>query len=186
MTGQRNAASMRRRIVRWIRRHAMPDGRALQQRLNRIAAETQVADAGTAMRQPRLSINRANSRLAHRVGVLALTVGALTVLGIGGVSAAASDPSAAAPPAQPPMGSPVLTDAVRAISQAALKLDDDRKHLVARHDFKTAARRVWSGFIPTGQRWPLRADPHRWPRLFANTTECTLNFDPITRRHWWR
>lgn len=36
------------------------------------------------------------------------------------------------------------------------------------------------------RNWPLRADPRRWPRLFANTTECTLNFDPIRRRHRWR
>ena len=37
---------------------------------------------------------------------------------------------------------------------------------------------------PPGRRWPLRADPRRWPRLFANTTECTLSFDPMLRRHW--
>jgi hypothetical protein len=37
-----------------------------------------------------------------------------------------------------------------------------------------------------GARWPLRADPRRWPRLFANTTECTLSFDPVLRRHWWQ
>jgi hypothetical protein len=36
------------------------------------------------------------------------------------------------------------------------------------------------------RRWPLRADPRRWPRLFANTTECTLSFDPVLRRHWWQ
>jgi hypothetical protein len=38
----------------------------------------------------------------------------------------------------------------------------------------------------TGRHWPLRADPRRWPRLFANTTECTLSFDPVLRRHWWQ
>lgn len=37
----------------------------------------------------------------------------------------------------------------------------------------------------THRRWPLRADPRRWPRLFANTSECTLSFDPVLRRHWW-
>ena len=37
-----------------------------------------------------------------------------------------------------------------------------------------------------GRRWPLRADPRRWPRLLANTTECTLSFDPVLRRHWWQ
>jgi hypothetical protein len=35
------------------------------------------------------------------------------------------------------------------------------------------------------RRWPFRADPRRWPRLFANTTECSLSFDPILRRHWF-
>ena len=35
-------------------------------------------------------------------------------------------------------------------------------------------------------RYPLMADPRRWPRLFANTTECTLSLNPITRRHWWQ
>ena len=35
------------------------------------------------------------------------------------------------------------------------------------------------------RRWPFRADPRRWPKLFANTTECTLSFDPIRRRHWF-
>ena len=39
---------------------------------------------------------------------------------------------------------------------------------------------------PPRGRWPLRADPRRWPRLFANTTECTLSFDPVLRRHWWQ
>ena len=38
----------------------------------------------------------------------------------------------------------------------------------------------------TYRRWPLRADPRRWPRLLANTTECTLSFDPVLRRHWWQ
>ena len=37
-------------------------------------------------------------------------------------------------------------------------------------------------------RYPLMADPRRWPRLFANanTTEWTLSLNPITRRHWWQ
>ena len=35
-------------------------------------------------------------------------------------------------------------------------------------------------------RYPFMADPRRWPRLFANTTECTLSLNPITRRHWWQ
>lgn len=33
-------------------------------------------------------------------------------------------------------------------------------------------------------RYPFMADPRRWPRLFANTTECTLSLNPVTRRHW--
>lgn len=35
-------------------------------------------------------------------------------------------------------------------------------------------------------RYPFMADPRRWPRLFANTTECTLSLNPVTRRHWWQ
>lgn len=35
-------------------------------------------------------------------------------------------------------------------------------------------------------RYPFAADPRRWPRLFANTTECALSFSPVTRRHWWQ
>jgi hypothetical protein len=34
--------------------------------------------------------------------------------------------------------------------------------------------------------YPFMADPRRWPRLFANTTECTLSLNPVTRRHWWQ
>lgn len=54
--------------------------------------------------------------------------------------------------------------------------------------------REW-GTRPTPWAWTTRsevrfgrfaADPRRWPRLFANTTECTLSLDPITRRHWWQ
>lgn len=185
MTGQRNAAIIGRRIVRWIRRHAMPGGRALQQRLDRIVAEAQAADAGIAIREPWLSINRTNSRLAHRVGVLALAVAALVILSIGGVSAATgSGPSSSAPPPQPPVASGVLTKGVHAIGQGMLKVDDDRKDVVARHAVNGAARWLPSGPRETTRRWPFRADPRRWPRLFANTTECTLNLDPITRRHW--
>lgn len=35
-------------------------------------------------------------------------------------------------------------------------------------------------------RYPFMADPRRWPRLFANTTLCTLSLNPITHRHWWQ
>lgn len=45
---------------------------------------------------------------------------------------------------------------------------------------------VWAASEPGySRRWPLRADPRRWPRLFANTTECSLSFEPILRRHWF-
>jgi hypothetical protein len=36
------------------------------------------------------------------------------------------------------------------------------------------------------RRWAFAAEPRQWPRLFANTTECTLSLSPITRRHWWQ
>lgn len=39
---------------------------------------------------------------------------------------------------------------------------------------------------PKLPRYRFMADPRRWPRLFANTTECTLSLNPITRRHWWQ
>ena len=39
---------------------------------------------------------------------------------------------------------------------------------------------------PPHRNWPFAADPRRWPRLFANTTECTVSFDPVLRRHRWQ
>ena len=187
MTGQRDAPSLGRGIARWIRRHVTRDGRALQQRLNRIADETWAADAGTAVRQPRLAINRTNGRLSHRVGVLVLTVAAVVTLGIGGVNAAAdSGPSSLAPLTQGPSGSHALLEGLRAVGEGALTVADNKEAIGARHDLNNANRWRRSSTVPTGQRWPLRADPRRWPRLFANTTECTLSLDPITRRHWWR
>lgn len=35
-------------------------------------------------------------------------------------------------------------------------------------------------------RYPFATDARRWPRLVANTTECTLSFNPVARRHWWQ
>ena len=189
MTGQRHAAILWRRIVWWIRRDATPGGWTLQRRLDPIVAEARTANAKTASGELRLSINRRkDSRLAHRrVVVRTLTVAALVILGIGGASAAMdSGPSSPGPPMQPAGRSTVLTEGIRAIGQSALKQADDRRHLSARHDSKTAARWVGSRAVPTGRRWPFRADPRRWPRLFANTTECSLSLDPITRRHWWQ
>ena len=188
MAGQRLAAGFGRRIVRWIRRHAMPGGRALQQRLDRIAAEAQAADAQTATRKPRFSFDGSGRRLAHRVGIPVLTVAAVATLGIGGdVSAAPhSGPSLSPPLTQPSMGSQVLTDAVHAIRYSALEAADDTGHLAARHGSSRAA--PWIGPVGrrSGARWPFRADGSRWPRVFANTTECTLSLDPMTRRHWWQ
>ena len=47
-------------------------------------------------------------------------------------------------------------------------------------------RTSWLVAEPDWQRrWPFRANPRRWPGLFANTTECSLSFDPILRRHWF-
>ncbi|MBY0493364.1 MAG: hypothetical protein K2Y23_04045 [Cyanobacteria bacterium] len=61
----------------------------------------------------------------------------------------------------------------------AVALSEDRA--------RQAPRALWA-IAPDlpGRRWPFRADPRRWPRLFANTTECTLGFDPVLRRHWWQ
>ena len=63
-------------------------------------------------------------------------------------------------------------------------------HALALSDLQTRNMRrpVWRAATPdhTHRGWPLRADPRRWPRLFANTTECTLSFDPVLRRHWWQ
>ena len=51
---------------------------------------------------------------------------------------------------------------------------------------RKALRLTWTPVETNpGRRWPLRANPRRWPRLFANTTECALSFNPVLRRHWW-
>ena len=123
---------------------------------------------------------------AQRVAVRALTVAALVVLGIGGASAATdSGPSFSVAPVQAARGQ-VLSEAVRATSQRTSKADDDKRRPAARDGTKIAARWGASDAVWTGQRWPFRADPRRWPRLFANTTACTLSLDPITGRHWWQ
>lgn len=53
---------------------------------------------------------------------------------------------------------------------------------------RSALRPTWTRIDTSsrGRRWPLRADPRQWPRVLANTTECTLSFDPVLRRHWWQ
>jgi len=62
------------------------------------------------------------------------------------------------------------------------------EHAVALSEERARPPRIqWArASDPPGRRWPFRADPRRWPRLFANTTECTLGFDPLLRRHWWQ
>ena len=77
-------------------------------------------------------------------------------------------------------------DDVRVAGQPALKQTDVSRQLAARDALETAARWIDPGPPFIGRRWPFRADPRRWPRLFANTTECTLSFNPVTRRHWWQ
>ena len=64
------------------------------------------------------------------------------------------------------------------------------EHAIARFERheRMALRPLWTptDTSPPGGRWPLRADPRQWPRVLANTTECTLSFDPVLRRHWWQ
>lgn len=121
------------------------------------------------------------------LGVRTLAVVALVILGIGGAGAAAeSGPPSRERPAQPPRSIPVPAEGVQAIRPAVLSVDGDRGHLGAGRDWKPAIQWAGSTTAPTGRRWPFRADPRRWPRVFANTTECTLSFNPITRRHWWQ
>jgi hypothetical protein len=68
---------------------------------------------------------------------------------------------------------------------------------LARQDSSSTPRRVtllntrppWvddAPHPPSHRDWPFAADPRRWPRLFTNTTECTLSFDPVLRRHRWQ
>lgn len=44
MTSQPTIGRFGARVLRWVRRHATPDGRILQQRLDKIAAEARAAD----------------------------------------------------------------------------------------------------------------------------------------------
>lgn len=131
---------------------------------------------------------RVLTRHPERIVAGTMAVVALVILGIGGASAATdSGPSSRQRPAQPPRSSsPVLAEGVRAIRPAALRVDGDSRHPGGGRDWKAAIRWTESTTISTGRRWSFRADPRRWPRLFANTTECTLSFNPITRRHWWQ
>ena len=120
-------------------------------------------------------------RTLRRTRVL-LPATALIILGIGGMSARAeSGPSPA------PSGSQ-LFDAIQLTSESTtlrgpLKLDGIAPLAPARN---RAAGESASTGGRASRGWPLRAQPDSWPRLFSNTTECTLSFDPITRRHWWQ
>lgn len=100
-------------------------------------------------------------------------------------AAAFSDPLAAPPVAQAAVATQISTADRTADRQPPFTQPDVRKHLAAR-DLREPSR--WIDPVPPlpGRRWPFRADPRRWPRLFANTTECTLSFNPVTRRHWWQ
>ena len=108
--------------------------------------------------------------------------------GSGAVAAAGafSGPLPTIPAAQAVVATQVSTDDVRSAGQTALKQPDVSRQLASPAAPETAAR--WTDPSPLfiGRRWPFRADPRRWPRLFANTTECTLSFNPVTRRHWWQ
>lgn len=90
------------------------------------------------------------------------------------------------------MGVEAQTTGTRAISHgpalpAAL---GHMAHAVAMSEQRVrsdARRATWvTTQVLPGRRWPLRADPRRWLRLFANTTEGTLSFDAVPRRQWWQ
>jgi hypothetical protein len=108
--------------------------------------------------------------------------------GSGAVAAAGafSGPLPAVPAAQAAVATQVSMDDICGAGQTALKQTDVSRQLASPAAPETAARWTDSSSLFIGRRWPFRADPRRWPRLFANTTECTLSFNPVTRRHWWQ
>jgi hypothetical protein len=70
-------------------------------------------------------------------------------------------------------------------------LEPFRVHIVAPPEIRPFTSSRTPPWVDTDRssrlpRYPFMADPRRWPRLFANTTECTLSLNPITRRHWWQ
>ena len=110
-------------------------------------------------------------RYAHRA-----LIAALLLLGISIPTAEAQQP-------------PPETRFARSLASSWTRLGHV-DHALALSDLQRRNTRppVWRAAASdhTHRRWPLRADPRRWPRLFANTTECTLSFDPVLRRHWWQ
>ena len=82
-------------------------------------------------------------------------------------------------------GMPAGAQDMRAAPRVTLRIDPSVVASAARS--VQAAPPPWGGIGVTRlPRYPFMADPRRWPRLFANTTECTLSLNPVTRRHWWQ
>jgi len=77
---------------------------------------------------------------------------------------------------------------IRAVDSNAPSILGHLEHAVALSEERVPPPRARWTPAPAQpiRNWPLRADPRRWPRLFANTSECTLSFDPVLRRHWWQ
>ncbi len=98
---------------------------------------------------------------------------------VGQTAAIVASPSREAmePLRRPPAASqvrPLLSVMAREAARQLEHHDDD-------------VRRAWLIGPPPGpptKQW-LAADPRRWPRLFPDTTTCTLSRDPITGRHWF-
>ena len=73
------------------------------------------------------------------------------------------------------------------VSPARLNLNLDISYFMEVRPPRFTLAKQWADSrAVTLPRYPFMADPRRWPRLFANTTECTLSLNPITRRHWWQ
>ena len=120
--------------------------------------------------------------LVHTMPVLVVSA---ILSGVTGGIAATSAFAGPLPAAQAAAATPISPGDLATAGQMSFKQVDVRRYLAARDP---GDRSRWIDPVPSlpGRRWPFRADPRRWPRLFANTTECTLSFNPITRRHWWQ
>lgn len=82
-------------------------------------------------------------------------------------------------------GVPATAQDVRAAPRVALRIDPSVVASALRPAQTPPPRWIDNGAAKL-PRYPFMADPRRWPRLFANTTECTLSLNPVTRRHWWQ
>lgn len=80
---------------------------------------------------------------------------------------------------------PARAQDARAAPRVALRLDPSVVASAARSVQAPPPQWLDAG-VTRLPRYPFMADPRRWPRLFANTTECTLSLNPVTRRHWWQ